>query len=29
VNALFFALGAVLIWLLPETRGAELVEAAA
>jgi len=29
VNALFFALGAVLIWMLPETRGTELVEAAA
>ena len=29
VDALFFALGAVLIWLLPETRGTELVEATA
>jgi MFS family permease len=26
-DALFFALGAVLIWLLPETRGRELAEA--
>jgi MFS family permease len=26
-DAMFFALGAVLIWLLPETRGRELVEA--
>ena len=29
VDAVFFALGGVLIWLLPETRGTELVEAAA
>jgi MFS family permease len=29
VCALFFALGAILIWLLPETRGTELVGAAA
>lgn len=28
-DALFFALGGILIWLLPETRGRELVEAAA
>src|SRR6185436_10543425 len=28
-DAAFFALGAVLIWLLPETRGRELAEAAA
>ena len=24
VDALFFAVGAVLVWLLPETKGAEL-----
>ncbi len=29
VDAVFFAVGAVLIWLLPETRGTELVEAVA
>jgi MFS family permease len=29
VDACFFALGGILIWMLPETRGAELVEAAA
>ena len=29
VDALFFALGGVLIWFLPETRGRELAEAAA
>jgi MFS family permease len=27
-DAMFFALGGILIWLLPETRGRELVEAA-
>jgi len=29
VDALFFALGGALIWMLPETRGRELAEAAA
>jgi hypothetical protein len=29
VDAVFFALGAILIWLLPETRGTALAEAAA